>query len=94
MEENKYRCHVYLADLPAKHEILTVFCKVDGFSKEKAADKIQQELATHKSEHTYSLNYLGVIDFHEIDQELIERQNEIFDKHDSVWVLNCAYKEA
>ncbi|WEG11052.1 hypothetical protein PU629_12795 [Pullulanibacillus sp. KACC 23026] len=90
---NKYQCHAFLADLPAKREILTVFCKVDGYTKETAIEKIQKELSVHKPDNTYDAKYIGVVDFHDIDKDLIERQNEIFDKHDSVWILNCSYKK-
>ncbi|MBM7680794.1 catabolite regulation protein CreA [Pullulanibacillus pueri] len=82
----------FLADLAAKEEILTVFCKVDGFSKNEAKEKVETELKAHKSESTYAIKYVGIIDFHDIDKELIERQNELFDKYDSVWILNCSYR--
>ena len=89
--ENKYSCFVYLADLPSEKEVLTVFCKMEGYSKESAKEKIAAELKDKKNK-SYELKYVGVINFEDIEQEIVDRQNELFDKYDAVWVLNCSYK--
>ncbi len=51
-----------------------------------------KELQANKKDHNYDIKYVGVIQFAEVDQDIIDRQNELFDKYDSVWFLNCSYK--
>ncbi|MGG4038518.1 hypothetical protein G4D61_03275 [Bacillus ginsengihumi] len=90
--EHKYSCYMFLADEPAQKEVLTVFCDVKGYSQEEAYAKVAKELQANKKDHNYDIKYVGVIQFAEVDQDIIDRQNELFDKYDSVWVLNCSYK--
>ncbi|MED4116243.1 hypothetical protein P4661_25745 [Priestia megaterium] len=91
--DNKYSCYVFLADAPAQKEILTVFCEVKGHTKEEAHEKVTKELQLHKKERSYTLKYVGLINFPEVDQDVIDRQDELFEKYDAVWILNCSYNQ-
>ncbi len=91
--DEKYTCYVFLADDPAQNEILNAYCKVNGYTKEEAHKKVTQELQIHKKDNSYELKYMGVIHFQDVAEDIINRQEELFDKYDSVWVLNCAYSK-
>jgi len=94
VEENKYKCYVYLAGESETNQLLSVFCKVAGFTKDEARENVARVLQKYKESHTYHINYLGMIDFHDLDKEVVEEQAELFDKYDSVWILNCSYSTA
>lgn len=87
------RCHVFLADIPSKNHILTAFCIKEGYSKEEAKAEVNQVLESRKID-PYTLSYLGVIDYHEAEQKILEKQEEYFDRYEKVWILNCSYNRS
>ncbi|GGE29888.1 hypothetical protein GCM10011391_05540 [Pullulanibacillus camelliae] len=85
-----YTCHVFLADDQVHKEILSVFCKTTDEPRAAAQQKVQDILQKHK-QHSYVVRYVGDIHFEDIDPDIVARQDELFEKHDSVWILNCSY---
>ncbi|WP_138494434.1 hypothetical protein [Paenibacillus pinistramenti] len=83
-------CHVFLADIPEKNHIMTTFCIKEGYSKEEAQKEVNDVLTSRKID-PYTLYYLGVIDYHELDPKVGEKKDEFFDRYESVWILNCSY---
>ena len=89
---NDRSCFVFLADLPEKREVLNLYCKVDSYTSETAKAHVAHVLQARGVEAGCKVLYVGVIDFHDCEEEVIERQNTFFDKQDAVGILSCSYK--
>lgn len=79
------RDHVFLLSLPNTKLGLT-FCKCDGYNKVQARVETEYVLEKVKGFKCYSLNYLGILSYEEMDPD-IKDQLDHFEKHDPVWLL-------
>lgn len=89
--ETRPTCHVFLADDAVGHEVLTVYCKAPEYTREQAVGLVAADLAQHHPGAQYDLLYMGIIDFHELDQAIIDRQDELFEIRTPVWVTKNTY---
>ncbi|UNO48685.1 hypothetical protein [Alicyclobacillus acidoterrestris] len=87
------QCYVFLADSKATRQVLTIFSKADGDGKDKAKEKVQAVLKAREKDPCEVL-YTGTIHFEDAEAQVIADQNEFFEKHDSVWILRCRYRDA
>ncbi|MGD9568732.1 MAG: hypothetical protein AB7V48_10475 [Sedimentibacter sp.] len=83
--DSKYSCFEFIANNNSQN--LTVYCRDRGFSKDEAKNEVCKVLNS-KYGNNCDLKFVGKISFSDIDQELINDQNKLFEKHDAVWILN------
>ncbi len=82
---------MFLADEVDEKTVLTVYCKTAGYTMVEAAAVAAENLKTYRPKHNYKLIYMGLIDFADVDQEIIERHDEFFEKHAPIWISSCSY---
>lgn len=79
------RDHVFLLGLHDQ-KIGMTFCKFDGYDKAQARIATEYVLEKVKGFNSYSLNYLGVLSYEDMDPG-IKDQLHHFEKYDPVWLL-------
>lgn len=78
--------YLFLADANDKR-VWLCFCKSDHYSREDAEQQVRNVLENIKQFNSYRLNYLGTIDYEDMDDDIIN-QLHYFEKHDPVWLFS------
>ncbi|WP_085523669.1 hypothetical protein [Tuberibacillus sp. Marseille-P3662] len=81
------QCNVFLAESPDQSWM--TFCTSDGYNKDEARSKIEEILENEKKASSYQLDYLGFVDFNDMEPGIAE-QTDHFEKYDPVWLLNTS----
>lgn len=79
--------HMFLVGLPDQ-KLGIMFCSFDGYDKMQAYEEVKKVLEEVKNYDSYNLNYLGVLDYVEMDPG-IKDLLDYFEKHNPVWFLVC-----
>lgn len=76
--------HLFLLQVDGKESLSVIFCNKRN-EKEEARKKVKKVLA-NKNINKYVLNYLGELNYSNMDKEVID-QLDFFEKHDDVWIV-------
>jgi hypothetical protein len=79
--------YMFLIDVEDTRQVWIAFCKKEGYTQEQARMEIDCVLKEKKGISSYRTNYLGVVDYHNMDVGIVE-QLHYFEKFDPVWLLS------
>lgn len=80
--------HVYMFILDGVEgkEASLAFCEADNYTKEDAREQVRRVLEKEQGFASYSLSYVGIIDYQDMDPETGGKLG-YFEKHNPVWLF-------